>query len=279
MPWTRRELVAERYGSGRGFIAGDAAHVMSPTGGFGMNTGIQDAVDLSWKLAAVLEAGAATACSIPTRVERRPVGMRNVTEASGNLRRMLSPAPHPDLLDDTPQGAATREEVGREFTETMRHEWFTLGVHLGYRYEDSPICWPDGTAAPPDDPRTYTPTARPGHRAPHAWLADGRSTLDLFGRGFVLLGFGADAAEAAPLLEAARQRGVPLTFVDDRRAGHRRALRAQTRAGAPRRPRRLARRPHAGRPAARDRRRARRVASPARQGTASKPEVSAILCP
>ena len=96
----------------------------------------------------------------------------------------------------------------------MSREWFTLGVHLGYRYEGSPICWPDGTAALPDDPRTYTPTARPGHRAPHAWLADGRSTLDLFGRGFTLLGFGADATQAAPLLKAAQQRGVPVTFVD-----------------------------------------------------------------
>ncbi len=94
----------------------------------------------------------------------------------------------------------------------MRREWFTLGIHLGYRYEGSPICWPDGTPPPPDDAKTYVPTARPGHRAPHAWLADGRSTLDLFGRGFALLGFGTDAAEAAPLLAAARQRGVPMTF-------------------------------------------------------------------
>ena len=132
--------------------------------------------------------------------------------AAGNLRRMLSVDPHPDLLDDTPQGAATREKLGREFSEAMRREWFTLGIHLGYRYEDSPICWPDGSEAPPDDPRSYAPTARPGHRAPHAWLADGRSTLDLFGRGFVLLGFGAEAAEAAPLLEAARERKVPVGF-------------------------------------------------------------------
>jgi len=125
---------------------------------------------------------------------------------------MLSVPPHPNLLDDTPLGAATREKVGREFSETMRREWFTLGAHLGYRYENSPICWPDGTAAPSDDPRVYVPTARPGHRAPHAFLADGRSTLDLFGRGFALIGFGADAAEAAPLLEAARKRHLPLTF-------------------------------------------------------------------
>src|SRR5581483_5265672 len=146
-------------------------------------------------------------------IERQPIGVRNVTEASGNLRRMLSVPAHPDLLDETPQGAATREKVGREFSETMRREWFTLGAHLGYRYENSPICWPDGSVAPPDDPRSYVPTARPGHRAPHAFLADGRSTLDLFGRGFVLLGFNADAAEAAAFLAAAKQRKVPLTFI------------------------------------------------------------------
>jgi 2-polyprenyl-6-methoxyphenol hydroxylase-like FAD-dependent oxidoreductase len=212
LPWVRRELVAERYRGGRGFIAGDAAHVMSPTGGFGMNTGIQDVVDLSWKLAAVLEGWGGDSLLDSYGIERQPIGTRNVTEASGNLRRMLSVPPHSNLLDDTPQGAATREKVGREFSETMRREWFTLGAHLGYRYEDSPICWPDGTAAPPDDPRAYVPTARPGHRAPHAFLADGRSTLDLFGRGFVLLGFGADAAEVAPLLEAASKRNLPLTF-------------------------------------------------------------------
>ena len=94
----------------------------------------------------------------------------------------------------------------------MRREWFTLGTHLGYRYEGSPICWPDGSPLAADDPRNYVPTARPGHRAPHAWLADGRSTLDLFGRGFTLLGFGANADEAAPLLDAARARNVPMTF-------------------------------------------------------------------
>jgi 2-polyprenyl-6-methoxyphenol hydroxylase-like FAD-dependent oxidoreductase len=212
LPWVRRELVAERYRTGRGFIAGDAAHVMSPTGGFGMNTGIQDVVDLSWKLAATIEGWGGDELLDSYSIERQPIGTRNVTEASGNLRRMLSVPPHPDLLEDTSQGAATREKVGREFSETMRREWFTLGAHLGYCYENSPICWPDGTAAPPDDPRTYMPTARPGHRAPHAFLADGRSTLDLFGRGFALLGFGADAAEAAPLLEAAKKRNLPLTF-------------------------------------------------------------------
>jgi hypothetical protein len=178
-----------------------------------MNTGIQDAVDLSWKLAAVIEGWGGDGLLDSYSIERQPIGTRNVSEASGNLRRMLSVPPCPDLLDDTPQGAATRERVGREFSEAMRREWFTLGAHLGYRYEGSPVCWPDGSEAPPDDPRSYTPTARPGHRAPHAFLADGRSTLDLFGRGFTLLGFDASAGEVAPLVAAAKEREVPLTFI------------------------------------------------------------------
>jgi len=213
LPWVRRELVAETYRQGRGFIAGDAAHAMSPTGGFGMNTGIGDAVDLSWKLAAVLQGWGGDGLLDSYTTERQPVGARNVAEASGNLRRMLSVSRHPDITDDTPAGADTRKKVGAEFSELMRREWFTLGIHLGYRYEGSPVCWPDGTPAPPDEAGTYEQTARPGHRAPHAWLADGRSTLDLFGRGFTLLGFGATAAEEAALLEAARMRGVPIEFV------------------------------------------------------------------
>jgi hypothetical protein len=213
VPWVRRELVAERYRNGRGFILGDAAHMMSPTGGFGMNTGVGDAVDLSWKLCAVLEGWGGEALLDSFEAERQPVGARNVAEASRNLRRMLSPGRNPRLLDDTEEGARARERLGREFSEAMRHEWFTLGMHLGYRYESSPICWPDGTAAPADDPKTYVPLARPGSRAPHAWLSDGSSTLDLFGRSFVLLGLGADAAVAAPLMQAADARRVPMRVV------------------------------------------------------------------
>jgi hypothetical protein len=212
VPWVRRELVADRYRVGRAFILGDAAHMMSPTGGFGMNTGVGDAVDLAWKVAAVLEGWGGAALLDSFEAERQPVGARNVAEASRNLGRMLSPRPGPLILADTEDGARAREELGREFCALMRHEWFTLGMHLGYRYESSPICCHDGTAAPPDEPGTYVPTARPGSRAPHAWLADGRSTLDLFGRGFTLLGLEGDASVAAPLVAAAERRRVPLTF-------------------------------------------------------------------
>jgi 2-polyprenyl-6-methoxyphenol hydroxylase-like FAD-dependent oxidoreductase len=212
LPWVRRELVAERYRKGEGFILGDAAHAMSPTGGFGMNTGIQDAVDLSWKLTAVLRGWGGAFLLDSFDAERRPVGVRNVGEASRNLRRMLSCQKHPALLDDSAEGAKAREHVGRAFSDLMRHEWHTHGIHLGYRY-DAAICWPDGTASPPDEPATYVPTARPGSRAPHAWLRDGRSTLDLFGRGFTLLGFGTTTSEAHTLLDAAELRCVPIDFV------------------------------------------------------------------
>jgi len=212
MPWIRRLLVADSYGTARVFIAGDAAHMFSPTGGFGMNTGIQDAVDLAWKLAAVLAGWGGCYLLKSYEIERRPVGIRNVTEAGGNLGRMVMPKADPQVFAAGPQGDAPRAEFGRRYTNAMRREWFSTGIHLGYRYEHSPIVVPDGTPEPPDDPAIYVATARPGHRAPHVWLAaDGRSTLDLFGRGFVLMRLGDDVPEAAAFLSAAAARKVPVT--------------------------------------------------------------------
>jgi 2-polyprenyl-6-methoxyphenol hydroxylase-like FAD-dependent oxidoreductase len=216
MRWVRRELVADRYGLQRVFIAGDAAHLMSPTGGFGMNTGIQDAVDLGWKLAASARGWAGCELLRSYEVERRPVAVRNVTEASSNLARMLSTRhrrPPAEIFLPGTAGDAARADYGRWFTETMRHEWFTIGFHLGYRYDNSPIVWPDGTPAPALETSTYTQNARPGARAPHAWLPDGRSTLDLYGRGFILLRIGADAPSGEAIHEAATQAGLPLEVV------------------------------------------------------------------
>ena len=214
MPWRRRELVAERFGEGPAFIAGDAAHAMSPTGGFGMNTGIGDAIDLSWKIDAVLAGWGGSALLGSYTPERRPVAERNVTEASGNLARMLSPPAEPGLLDRMPDGEALRRRVGDDLARAMKREWRTLGMHLGYFYEDSPICIPDNTAPPSLDPAVYEQTARPGSRAPHAFLDDGRSTLDLFGRGFVLLRLGPSPPDPAPLVAAAATKGMPMEAVD-----------------------------------------------------------------
>jgi 2-polyprenyl-6-methoxyphenol hydroxylase-like FAD-dependent oxidoreductase len=217
MPWVRRELVADHYGKGRVFIAGDAAHLTSPTGGFGMNMGIQDAVDLSWKLGAILEGWGGARLLQSYETERRPVAIRNVREASGNLKRMLQPRaakPPPEAFAPGAAGDAARAEFGRAYTEMMKREWFSIGIHLGYRYEGSPLIIPDGTPEPLDEVMDYVPTARPGHRAPHAWLKTGRSTLDLFGRGFVLLRFGNNPTDIAELIAAAQKPYLPLEVIN-----------------------------------------------------------------
>ncbi len=162
-------------------------------------------------------AGAASALLDSYGIERRPVAVRNVTEASANLVRMLSTRerrPPPEIFQPGPAGDAARADYGRWFTETMRHEWFTIGLHLGYRYDDSPIVVADGTPAPPLETSTYSQTARPGARAPHAWLPDGRSTLDLYGRGFVLLRLGSDAPSGDGIRAAAAATGVPLEVAE-----------------------------------------------------------------
>jgi 2-polyprenyl-6-methoxyphenol hydroxylase-like FAD-dependent oxidoreductase len=215
MPWVRRELVADSYGTQRVFLAGDAAHLTSPTGGFGMNMGIQDSVDLGWKLEATLRGWGGPALLASYQPERRPVAVRNVREATGNLQRMLAPRSKlsPEVFAEGPEGQAARRDFGDAYTAAMKREWFTLHIHLGYRYDDSPIVVPDGTPELPEEISTYTQTARPGARAPHVWLAQGRSTLDMFGRGFVLLRFDA-AAATARFAAAAAARGVPLAVVD-----------------------------------------------------------------
>jgi 2-polyprenyl-6-methoxyphenol hydroxylase-like FAD-dependent oxidoreductase len=217
LPWVRRQLVADRYGTARVLIAGDAAHLTSPTGGFGMNTGIQDAVDLGWKLEACVRGWAGERLLASYEAERRPVGLRNVGEATGNLMRMLGPRderPPARMFEAGTAGERARAEFGAHFTETMRREWFTLGIHLGYFYEASPVIIPDGTPEPPDEVSTYAQTSRPGSRAPHVWLGEGRSTLDLFGRGFVLLRFGAKPRSAERFQEAAKRRNLPLSVID-----------------------------------------------------------------
>lgn len=216
LPWIRRQLVADRYSTKRVFVAGDAAHLTSPTGGFGMNTGIQDAVNLSWKLAATLDGWGGPGLLQSYETEMRPIAIRNVSEATGNLKRMLSPrvvSPGPEMFADTHEAEQKRREFGDAYTELMKREWFSIGIHLGYMYEGSPIVVPDGTPQPEDTVQTYVPTARPGSRAPHVWLADGSSLIDHFGRDFVLLRLGTAAPDGAALAAAAARHKVPFKVV------------------------------------------------------------------
>ncbi len=217
MPWTRRELVADRFASKRVFLVGDSAHQLSPTGAFGMNTGLQEAVDISWKLAATLEGWGGPRLLASYETERKPIAARNVREAAANLGRMLETRtrkPPPQIFEAGAAGAAARKAYGDWYTERMSHEWFTLGIHIGYRYEGSPICLADGTALPALSVANYKQSSHAGCRAPHVWLRDGRSTLDLFGKSFVLLRLGASPPDASALLAAAKHRSMPLEAID-----------------------------------------------------------------
>ncbi len=212
--WTRRSVVAKQYSKGRVFMAGDAVHQLSPTGALGMNTGIGDAVDLGWKLAAMLEGWGGPRLLASYDAERRPIGHRNVGMAA---EFYLAHGGFEDGLgaidDDSEAGRALRARLGSKLERDVGAMFRTIGMQIGYRYDGSPVCVPDGTPPPPDSPDNFVASARPGSRAPHAVLADGRSMLDLFGQGFTLLRFGADAPDGKPLETAARARSLPLRTV------------------------------------------------------------------
>ena len=210
--WVRRNMVAERYGSRRVFLAGDAVHVMPPNGGLGMNTGIGDAVDLGWKLAAVHEGWGGEHLLASYEPERRPTGMRACAEAMKNFERITPRRTFAAIHDESAEGRELRSELGAKLAQSMRNAWDNpLNTHLGYRYDGSPVCVADGAPPPePADSRVYVQSSHPGGRAPHGWLADGRSTLDLFGRGFTLLEF---SGVAHPFAQEARRRRMPLDIV------------------------------------------------------------------
>jgi 2-polyprenyl-6-methoxyphenol hydroxylase-like FAD-dependent oxidoreductase len=210
LPWTCRSVVADCWHKGPAFLAGDAVHQHSPSGGFGMNTGLGDAVDLGWKLEAMLRGWGGAGLLDSYEIERKPVARRIVREATENQAELADPATLALVRDPTPEGDRARAQVRDEIVRNRTKVFISDGIVLGARYDPSPIVVADGTPAPAESVSQYVPTARPGSRAPHAWLTEGRSTIDLFGKGFVLLAFGGAAGEAEGLAKAARQRGVPL---------------------------------------------------------------------
>ena len=210
-PWDRRDYVAERYGRGRVFIAGDSAHQCSPTGGLGMHTGVEEAVNLAWKIEAVLKGWGGAALLDSYGPERRPIALRNVDMSTDSYRNITGIPAVPHITEPGAAGEAARAAFGRQLADTQLYS--VVDHHkVQYCYEDSPICIPDGTP-PPKEGVEYVPSARPGTRAPHAWIEEGTSTVDLFGDGFVLLRLGANPPSGQPLADAAAARGVPLRIV------------------------------------------------------------------
>ena len=179
-----------------------------------MNTGIGDVVDLGWKLAAVLAGWGGTDLLSSYEIERRPIGLRNVGMTAEFYRDHQKRDDDLAFIEDnSTTGAEVRRRMGEALVRDVGRMFRTIGLQIGYRYENSPICIPDGTPAYSDDPEVFVPSARPGSRAPHVWLGEGHSILDLYGRGFVLLCLGADAPDGSRLEEAAAQRRVPLKTI------------------------------------------------------------------
>jgi len=188
--WTAgHSLVADRFAEGRVFIGGDAAHLFTPTGGLGYNTAIEDAVNLGWKLAAVLKQHASPRLLESYEAERRPLAVRNTAHARRFADSLGLYEPPPEIEDESPAGEAARKRAGEYFAAHGRAEFNIPGITFGGRYDGSPAIVSDGTAAPADTPNQYVPSACPGGRAPHLWLADGRSLYDGFGFEWTLLAF------------------------------------------------------------------------------------------
>src|SRR5262249_28081015 len=154
--WKRMSVVAETYGKGRVFLAGDAVHQLSPTGALGMNTGIADSVDLGWKLAATLAGWGGPNLLASYDAERRPTGPRAVRRATGFYLNNEASGRDTAALDEPgDRGDRVRRELGALMLRDVGREFRTVGAQLGHRYDGSPICIADGTPAPPDTPPDY----------------------------------------------------------------------------------------------------------------------------
>jgi len=213
VPWARNELVLDQFSIGRCFVAGDAAHQLSPTGAYGMTTGMAEAIDLGWKLGAVVEGWGAQGLLDSYDLERRPVAVRNAQRGTVNFNRMRSAITGELARADGESEETVAQRVGRALRTNMSEEWESMGIHLGYSYGSSPIVCAGDEPEPHAHPAHYVQSSRPGARAPHIWLDEGKSTLDLFGEGFTLLAFTPDI-DTDGAARAARLRGVPLRIVE-----------------------------------------------------------------
>ena len=210
--WTQHLLCAERYRSGRVFIAGDAAHLLIPTGGLGMNTGIGDADNLGWKLAATLEGWGGPALLDSYEAERRPIALRNIETSAAAMSGRLSwrATYRPEVREHTPAGEAARAEMAHLFDREQRKVTEILGIEAGYQYADSPIVWPEVGERPDPNSVRYVPTTWPGARLPHVWLGEGNALHDRLGRDLTLLRLGATTTSTLALELGVRATGAPL---------------------------------------------------------------------
>ena len=211
-------LVAEKMSERRIFIAGDAAHLFTPTGGLGYNTAIEDVVNLGWKLAAVIKGWGGSGLLTSYHPERQPAAVRNTNYARGFADSLGNFKADPRLEEDSDVGAQLRNAAGIHYGNHGKSEFNIPGITFGTRYDDSPIVVTDGTSPPPDQANVYEPSACPGGRAPHLWFdqetAKPVSLYDRFGFEFTLLKLdGYREQEAGALQNAAADLQIPLSAV------------------------------------------------------------------
>jgi len=209
--WTQRLKVAERYRDGRVLLAGDAAHLVIPTGGLGMNTGAGDATDLAWKLAGTLHGWGGPGLLDAYEQERRPIGERNVAASrkASVGRRTWRAAWSPAIAHAGPEGEAARRRLAEVADREQRWSNDLPGIELGYRYRDSHLIADEVGAGPDPDSFAYSPTTWPGARLPHVWLDDGSALHDHLGRCFTLLHDASLGVELDELAAAFARCGAP----------------------------------------------------------------------
>ena len=211
-------LVAERFADDspepRLLLAGDAAHLFTPTGGQGYNTAVDDAVNLGWKLAAVCQGWGGPSLLASYQAERQPIARRN-TRFSYAMAESIGRLPLPEHLEqDSGQGRAARAVLGERLADHARREFDIPGIHLGMFYADSPLIGLDASHAPADNWYAYRAHAIPGARAPHLWVDNQRAIFDCFSRDFTLLCLeGSDVPAAEALTAKARKAGIPIDTV------------------------------------------------------------------
>jgi hypothetical protein len=227
--WTAHQLIAERYAQGRTYLIGDACHLHPPFGGYGMNMGMGDGLDLGWKLSAVLSGWGGDALLDSYAIERAQVHQRVVQESVTNHASTSRKLVVPGIEAAGAAGDAIRAEVGETIAQIKDREFHSLGVVLGSRYRESPVLTPAPSGAPDaPDSGDYTPLARPGCLAPHVWLAEGNapgaSLYDRFATsGFTLLATRQPAIGATgatdELVATAVTLGIPLSLLAPIHAG------------------------------------------------------------
>tara|TARA_E500000178_G_scaffold348544_1_gene403836 strand:- start:256 stop:1860 length:1605 start_codon:yes stop_codon:yes gene_type:complete len=211
-PWRQNLLLADRYREGRVFLAGDSVHLVIPTGGLGMNTGVGDAFDLAWKLIGTIKGWGGPELLDSYEIERRQVGDRNVGAsryANVGRQKWRSIATE-DIFSGTDTGESTKQKLIQVADSEQRKGNRMIGAELGYRYVDSP-CIDNIPGGPEHRVGEYHPNVWPGSRLPHCWLDDGVALQDLLPETYVLLILGNKSLDTSKLRQSYEAIGAPVT--------------------------------------------------------------------